>query len=50
MKKTYINPTLTVVMIQPEQFIALSTQGETDASYGNLGREADFSDWGDYSD
>lgn len=47
MKKTYLNPTLTVVKIQPAQFIAMSTLGETEAISGNLGREATFSDWGD---
>jgi hypothetical protein len=47
MKKTYINPTLTVVKIQPAQFIAMSTLGETEATSGNLGREAEFSDWED---
>ena len=45
MKKTYKNPLLTVVNIQPAQFIAMSTLGTTDAIDGNLGREATFSDW-----
>ena len=47
MKKKYKNPILTVVEIQPEQFIAISTLGETDATSGNFGREATFSDWGE---
>lgn len=45
MKKTYKNPLFTVVEIQPEEFIALSTLGETDATSGNLGREFEFSEW-----
>jgi hypothetical protein len=45
MKKTYKNPTLTVVNIQPAQFIALSTLGTTTATKGNLGRESRFSDF-----
>ena len=44
MKKTYKNPLLTVVEVEPE-FIALSTLGETDATSGNLGREFEFSEW-----
>ena len=38
-------PTLQVVKIQPVQFIAMSYGGTTDATYGNLGRQARFSDW-----
>jgi hypothetical protein len=45
MKKTYKNPLFTVVEIQPEEFIALSTLGETDLTEGNLGREFEFSEW-----
>ena len=44
MKKTYKNPLLTVVEVQPE-FIAISSLGETEETSGNLGREGSFSDW-----
>ena len=47
MKKTYMNPTLEVVKIQPAQFIAISTLGTTEAFNGNLGQEATFSDFGE---
>lgn len=47
MKKTYKNPLFEVVEIQTEQFIAMSTLGETDATEGNLGLEASFTDWND---
>ena len=47
MKKKYKNPSLTVVEIQPEQFIAMSTLGITEETSGNFGREATFSDWGE---
>ena len=50
MKKTYKNPLLTVVTIQPAQFIAMSTLGTTDAIDGNLGHEATFTDWGEEVD
>ena len=45
MKKTYKNPTLTVVKIQPAQFIAVSTLGTTSRTSGNLGRESRFSEY-----
>ena len=45
MKKTYINPTIKVDEIQPEEFIAISTLGETESTSGNLGRDARFSGW-----
>lgn len=50
MKKTYKNPTLTVVKIQPAQILAGSEQGalggpEITGSDGFGAREAEFSDW-----
>ena len=45
MKKTYINPTLTVVKLQPDHLMIPAASGSTDAQYGNLGRRATFSDW-----
>ena len=50
MKKTYKNPTLTVVMIKPAQILAGSEQGalggpEITGSDGFGAREAEFSDW-----
>ncbi len=47
MKKKYRNPILTVVKVQPAQFIAMSTLGTTDETMGNLGNEATFNDWGE---
>ena len=52
MKKTYKNPLLTVVKIQPAQFIAASEQGaltdtEITGSGGFGARGAEFSDWSD---
>jgi hypothetical protein len=47
MKKTYKNPTLTVVNTQPAQFIAVSTLGTTSLRSGNLGRESRFSEYDD---
>ena len=51
MKKTYINPTLTVVKIKPAHLLAGSFNdplGDTNVDGGAaLGREASFSDWGD---
>ena len=45
MKKTYMIPTMKVVKIQPAQFIAMSYGGTTNATSGNLGRRARFSNW-----
>jgi hypothetical protein len=45
MKKIYMIPTLQVVKIQPAQFIAMSYGGTTEATSGNLGRQARISDW-----
>jgi hypothetical protein len=47
MKKTYINPTLTVVKIQTAQMLALSNPNASDTEYSGTqyGREAEFSDW-----
>ena len=49
MKKTYINPTLLVVKIQPAQFIATSTPGAKFTTSGSTttmdGRGSRFSDW-----
>jgi hypothetical protein len=48
MKKTYKNPTLTVVKIQPAQFIATSDtlpQGSNYSGEDVQVREAEFSDW-----
>ena len=51
MKKTYINPTLTVVKIKPAHLLAGSFNdplGDTNVDGGAaLGREASFSDWGE---
>ncbi len=47
MKKTYKNPTLKVVKVQPAQFIAMSNLGETEATSGNLGRGSRYSTWED---
>lgn len=49
MKKTYKNPTLTVVKIQPAQMIAVSGEfGEGTMSGSSAAtRESYFSDWGD---
>ena len=44
MKKTYLIPTLQVVKIQPNQLM-IQASGTTDATSGNLGRRARFSDW-----
>jgi hypothetical protein len=46
MKKTYINPTLTVVKVQPARILA-GSPGLTGTYSGGtvLGREAEFSDW-----
>lgn len=38
MKKTYINPTTTVVKIELSHMIALSTLGTTNETSGNLSR------------
>ena len=46
MKKTYKNPTLKVVKVQPRQFIAASYyETTTTLTSGNHGRRAEFSDW-----
>ena len=51
MKKTYKNPTLTVVKVQPAQFIAMSyTDTTTSLTGGNHGRGAGFSDSDDWED
>ena len=44
MKKTYINPTLKVVKIQTNLML-INASGETEATSGNLGRRARFSEW-----
>lgn len=44
MKKTYKNPTIKVVKIQPMQLM-INASGETEATCGNLGRRGRFSDW-----
>ena len=44
MKKTYKNPTLKVVKIQPNQLM-IAASGETEATSGNLGRRGRFSTW-----
>ena len=50
MKKTYINPTMTIVKIQTAQMIAASPiyGGSTEATSGNLSREGSFWDDDDY--
>ena len=50
MKKTYINPTMTIVKIQTAQMIAASPiyGGSTEATSGNLSRESSFWDDDDY--
>ena len=46
MKKTYKNPTLTVVKVQPAQVIATSVpMYATPAEGAGMGRGASFSDW-----
>lgn len=49
MKKTYLNPTLTVVNVQPAQFIAGSTPNAKFSKSGSTntmdGRGASFSGW-----
>ena len=46
MKKTYINPTLTVVKVQPARILAGSPELTGTYDGGTiLGREAEFSDW-----
>ena len=50
MKKTYLNPTLTVVNVQPAQFIASSDPKyydtpTTSKTSGNHGRGGSFSGW-----
>ena len=48
MKKTYKNPTLTVVKVQPAQVIAASVpMYGSDATGAGMGRGASFSDWSD---
>ena len=48
MKKTYKNPTLTVVKVQPAQVIAASVpMYGTNATGEGMGRSASFSDWGE---
>jgi hypothetical protein len=46
MKKTYINPTMTIVKIQTAQMIAASPNygGTTTETSGNLSREGSFWD------
>lgn len=41
MKKTYSKPTLEVVKMQTQQMLALSTNGSTDLTSGNLAPEYD---------
>ena len=44
-------PTLQVVKIQTAQFIAMSYGGTTEATSGNLGRQARFSDnWDEWDE
>lgn len=48
MKKTYLNPTLTVVNVQPAQFIAASEDVKVGSTYSGtkvLGRQSSFSGW-----
>lgn len=48
MKKTYKNPTLTVVKVQTANILAGSgpvLRGSTNATSGNAGRGASFSGW-----
>ncbi len=48
MKKTYKNPTLKVVNVQPAQFIALSKfEGEASTSAEVRSRGSRFSSWED---
>ena len=44
MKKTYKNPTLKVVKIQPNQLM-IPASGYTNETSGNLGRRGRFSTW-----
>ena len=50
MKKTYINPTMTIVKIQTAQMLAASPGygGSTTETSGNLSRESSFWDDDDY--
>ncbi len=51
MKKTYINPTMTIVKIQTAQMLAASEPGyggNTTETSGNLSRESSFWDDDDY--
>lgn len=50
MKKTYKNPTIKVVNMQPRTLLAgsakgLNVRGTASKGYQTLGREAEFSDW-----
>lgn len=51
MKKTYKNPTIKVVKMQPRNLLAGSAYGaglmgkKASKNYETLGREAEFSDW-----
>ena len=48
MKKTYKNPTLTVVKIQPARIMETSNIGTGNYSGGGIqSRESSFSDWED---
>ena len=53
MKKTYMIPTFKVVEIRPASILegsAPQLRGETNATSGNLGRNAHFSDWEEEAD
>lgn len=46
MKKTYCNPTLKIVKVQPAQFIANSIPVDpTKETSTQMGRQGRFSDW-----
>lgn len=50
MKRTYVNPTVDIVVMKTQQFMMMSNLGTTDETSGNLARELGGDDFIDFAD